>query len=165
MIVVSNSTPLITLAKVGHFDLLKQLFTEITISDEVWDEVVIKGAGQSGASETSQADWIKVSPIANPALIEEWKIAHGLGAGEVSTILLAKRLSAKLALIDERKARALAVREGLAVSGSVAILENGYRKKHVSDLREVYAQLLASGVWIDQRKLNQSLARFDISPL
>jgi predicted nucleic acid-binding protein len=98
-------------------------------------------------------------------LTEAWKILHSLGAGEVSTILLARQLSAKLALIDERRARTLAVKEGLAVSGSIAILETGYRKKHVSDLREVYAQLLAAGVWIDQKKLNQSLASFDLSHL
>jgi predicted nucleic acid-binding protein len=49
-------------------------------------------------------------------------------------LFLAKRLSAKLALIDERRARTLAVKEGLAVSGSIAILENGYQKNHVSDL-------------------------------
>ena len=71
----------------------------------------------------------------------------------------------KLALIDERRARTLAVKEGLAVSGSIAILETGYRRKHVSDLREVYAQLLAAGIWIDQKKLNQSLASFDLSHL
>jgi predicted nucleic acid-binding protein len=131
----------------------------------VWDEVVIKGAGRPGSSETSQADWIKVSPIANPTLTEAWKILHSLGAGEVSTILLAKQLSAKFALIDERRARTLAVKEELAVSGSIAILETGYRKNHVSDLREVYAQLLAAGIWIDQKKLNQSLASFDLSHL
>jgi predicted nucleic acid-binding protein len=42
VIVVSNSTPLITLAKVGYFDLLQKLFTEITISQEVWNEVVVE---------------------------------------------------------------------------------------------------------------------------
>jgi predicted nucleic acid-binding protein len=45
VIVVSNATPLITLAKVGHFDILQKLFTEITISQEVWNEVVVKGIG------------------------------------------------------------------------------------------------------------------------
>ena len=120
MIVVSNSTPLITLAKVGHFDLLQKLFTEITISREVWHEVVVRGAGQAGSAETSQADWIRVVPIVAPALIEEWRSAYNLGAGEVSTILLAKQLLAGLALIDERRARALAAKEGVAVSGSIA---------------------------------------------
>jgi predicted nucleic acid-binding protein len=48
VIVVSNSTPLITLAKVGYFDLLQKLFAEVTISHEVWEEVVVRGDGQPG---------------------------------------------------------------------------------------------------------------------
>lgn len=95
MIVVSNSTPLITLAKVGYFDLLQKLFTEITISQEVWDEVVVSGAGLAGSSETSQAGWIKVSSVADSSLVGEWRNAHNLGAGELSTILLAKELTAQ----------------------------------------------------------------------
>lgn len=165
MIVVSNSTPLITLAKVGYFDLLQKLFTEITISQEVWNEVVVRGAGLAGSSETSQASWINVRSVANAALIKEWRDAYNLGAGELSTILLAKELTASLALIDERRARRLAATEGLAMIGSIAVLESGYRKKYVSDLWATYQQLLAANIWIDQKKLNQSLASFGLSPL
>jgi uncharacterized protein len=165
VIVVSNSTPLITLAKVGYFDLLQKLFTEITISQEVWDEVVVSGAGLAGSSETSQAGWIKVSSVADSSLVDEWRNAHNLGAGELSTILLAKELTASIALIDERRARRLAVTLGLAVSGTIAVLEGGYRKNYFSDLRTVYRQLLAANIWIDQKKLNQSLDSFGLSLL
>jgi predicted nucleic acid-binding protein len=164
VIVVSNSTPLITLAKVGYFDLLQKLFIEIVISEEVWNEVVVRGAGLAGSSETSQAGWIKVSSVANSALIKEWRDAYNLGAGELSTILLARDLTASLALIDERRARRLAATQGLAVSGSIAVLESGYRKKYVNDLRTTYQGLLAANIWIDQKKLNQSLASFGLSP-
>lgn len=64
MIVVSNATPVITLAKIGHFDLLQKLFTKITISQDVWTEVAIKGAGRSGSFEV-QRGWIQVAHIAN----------------------------------------------------------------------------------------------------
>jgi predicted nucleic acid-binding protein len=165
VIVVSNSTPLITLAKVGYFDLLQKLFNEITISQEVWNEVVVRGTGLAGSSETSQAGWINVSSVANPALVKEWRDVYNLGAGEVSTIILARELTASLALIDERRARRLAAREGLAVSGSIAVLERGYQEEYVSDLRAAYQQLLAANIWIDQKKLNQSLDSFGISLL
>jgi predicted nucleic acid-binding protein len=98
-------------------------------------------------------------------LIKEWRDAYNLGAGELSTILLARELTASVALIDERRARRLAATEGLAVSGSIAVLESGFRKKYVSDLREVYRQLLAANIWIDQKKLNQSLDSFGLSLL
>lgn len=143
--------------KVGQFNLLQKLFTKITITQEVWNEVVLKGAGRSGSVETEQASWIQVASLADPAQLSGWRSQYNLGAGEVSTILLAKELSANLALIDERKARALAAREGLKLSGTIAVLERGYRKKYVNDLRQTYLDLLAVRVWIDQKKMNQRL--------
>jgi predicted nucleic acid-binding protein len=165
VIVVSNATPLITLAKVGCFELLHKLFAEITISREVWNEVVVKGPSRPGSVETAQADWIQVASLANPTELPAWQSTYNLGAGEVSTILLAKELSARLTLIDERKARTLAVNEGLTLSGSIAVLESGYRKKYLNDLRETYLALLAAKIWIDQKKLNQSLASLGLPPL
>lgn len=38
MIVVSNTTPLIGLASIGRFDLLRQMFGEITIAQAVYIE-------------------------------------------------------------------------------------------------------------------------------
>jgi predicted nucleic acid-binding protein len=42
--VISNSSPLISLAKIETFDLLKQLYGSVTISAEVYAEVVVSGA-------------------------------------------------------------------------------------------------------------------------
>jgi predicted nucleic acid-binding protein len=83
VIVVSNATPLIILAKVGYFDLLQKLFAEITISQEVWTEVVVKGAGRSGSAETAEASWIQVASLADPTQLPVWRSQFNLGAGEV----------------------------------------------------------------------------------
>jgi predicted nucleic acid-binding protein len=58
MTVVSNSGPLINLAKVGQFTLLQDLFQHIIVPLEVFEEVVARGVGQPGAAETSTAQWI-----------------------------------------------------------------------------------------------------------
>jgi predicted nucleic acid-binding protein len=50
MVVVSNSTPLIALSKIGVFDLLKDYFGEIMIPNEVYEEVVTRGSHLFGAS-------------------------------------------------------------------------------------------------------------------
>ena len=164
MIVVSNATPLIALAKVGHFDLLQKLFSEVTISQEVWNEVVVKGARRSGSDETARAGWIQVVSLANPTLVPAWQSTYNLGAGEVSTVLLAKELPASVVLIDERKARRLAASEGLALSGSIAVLENGHVRGFVDDLRQTYSDLLAAKIWIDREILNWSLASMGLLP-
>jgi predicted nucleic acid-binding protein len=58
MKVVSNSGPLINLAKVDQFALLQDLFQHITIPPEIFEEVVVRGVGQPGAGETYTAQWI-----------------------------------------------------------------------------------------------------------
>ena len=45
MTVVADSSPLVILAKLGCFDLLKRLFPRLYISREVHYEVVVSGAG------------------------------------------------------------------------------------------------------------------------
>jgi predicted nucleic acid-binding protein len=94
----------------------------------------------------------------------EVKFAYsGLGGGERSTIYLASSLSAEIVLIDEERARRAAASAGLAVVGSIAILERGARLKKVADLRLVYLSLLDQGIRFDRKLLEQSLARLGLT--
>ncbi|MBK9315791.1 MAG: DUF3368 domain-containing protein [Acidobacteria bacterium] len=145
MIVVSNASPLIILARLGLFELTKYLFKEIIISQEVWNEVVIKGAGLPGSEEAQQgfqSGWVHVRPIAKSDHLTVWKNQYNLGAGELATIILAREIQADLALMDERRARNLALYEGVKVLGSIGIIELGYLKGEVSELRQIYHKLL-----------------------
>jgi hypothetical protein len=58
--VVSNSSPLTTLARIGQFDLLRQLFARIHIAGEVHEEVVVRGAGRPAAALVQAAQWIEI---------------------------------------------------------------------------------------------------------
>lgn len=52
--------------------------------------------------------------------------------------------------MDERRARLLAKAEGVPVLGTVGLLEFGYRRGELADLRQVYQMLLAQGAHIDK---------------
>jgi uncharacterized protein len=165
LIIVSNASPLIILAKLSLFDLLPRLFSEIILSQEVWEEVVIKGAGLPGSIETRQASWIRVAQLANLAKLAIWRSQYPLGVGELSTLLLAMEIAADVALMDERRARLLAKAEGVPVLGTLGLLEFGYRRGELADLRQVYQMLLAQGAHIDRQILDQSLAHFNLPAL
>jgi predicted nucleic acid-binding protein len=49
MSVVSNASPLISLARIGKLDLLRQLYGELLIPKAVWHEVVIEAVGREVA--------------------------------------------------------------------------------------------------------------------
>ena len=54
MIVIANSTPLITLSKVGKLNLLKDIFGEIIIPQGVYDEVCSSGSGKAWCGEGAE---------------------------------------------------------------------------------------------------------------
>lgn len=45
MIVASDTSPLTSLAAIGHFELLRKLFGEIHIAEGVWEELNRSPAG------------------------------------------------------------------------------------------------------------------------
>jgi len=163
--VVSNASPLITLARLGHLDLLRKVYDSVYISTEVYNEVVIAGAGLPGAAAVSKADWIHVTPVRNAEDLAKTTLKIGLGAGEVSAVFLAKELSADLTLMDEWKGRRLATDEGLAVVGCIGILEELYRRGEIKDLRATYQELLRQHIRIDMRTLQSSLKQFGLASL
>ena len=128
MTVVSDSSPLVILTKLGCFDLLNRLFSRVYISAEVHDEVVVVGTGLPGAAEVSSAKWIEVKQLQNPASLLAAQQKQALGLGEISTILLAKELGANPVLLDDYKARMFAKAEGLQILGSVGLLEAFYAR-------------------------------------
>jgi predicted nucleic acid-binding protein len=164
VIAVSDSSPLVILAKLASFDLVRSLFAKVYISEEVRREVVEFGAGLPGALEVERADWIETKQILNPTELLMLRERHPLGLGELSAILLAKEVHANTILLDDHNARRLAQVEGLQVLGTVGVLETAYLKGHLADLRAAFAQLLTHS-YIDKRLLNSRLRSFRLSPL
>lgn len=165
MIVLADSSPLITLALAQHFELLREFYGEVIVSREVHDEIAVAGAGLPGAEEMRRAPWIRVgSPSLEPSP-ELTAACIGLGEGERSIIYLATALTADLVLIDEDRARRVAKRVGLNVAGSIAILERGARLGRVTDLRAVFLNLLDQGIRYDRGLLNQSVGRLGLARL
>jgi predicted nucleic acid-binding protein len=165
VIVLADASPLITLARARYFELLHEFYGEIVVSREVHDEVAVAGAGLPGADEVRQANWIRVRSSPTESSPEVTAACGGLGAGESSIICLAFGLTADLVLIDEERARRAAKSVGLAIAGSIAILERGSRLNRVVDLRAVYLSLLEQGIRYDRELLNQSLGRLGLPKL
>ena len=163
MKVVSNSGPLINLAKVGQCTLLRDLFQHITIPPAVFEEVVVRGGGPPGAGETNTAQWI------TRGMLEQSDVADILAAeldrGEAEAIALALQERADWLLIDERVGRRFARRVGLKVKGTLGVLLEGVRRGFIDDLQPLLDMLVARGTWIAQAtyaevlKLSQEIQR------
>ena len=162
MIVVSDSSPLIALAKIDYFALLEKLYGRIVISGEVYGEVVVGGAGLPGAADTAKAAWVEVRQIKNPADLTRAKLRFGLGIGELSSMILAREIQADLIILDDLGARKIVQKEGFKVAGTIATLEACYRKGHLPDLREAYKRMLESRIYVNLDLMNASLKSFNL---
>jgi predicted nucleic acid-binding protein len=154
MIIVSDSSPLIALGRIGKLDLLKDLFGSLVLPDAVWSEVVEAGVDHLGAAQVAEAAWITRRSVRDHALVE--LLRHDLGAGEAEAIVLARECSADFLLMDERLGRSAAKSLGLKVVGLVGVLieakERGLVRDPVSLMNHLHTE---AGFWIspELRKL------------
>ena len=62
MIVVSDASPLIVLAKINRLELLRILYKRVMVPAEVYQEVVIPDAKLPGSTAIAQASWLDIQP-------------------------------------------------------------------------------------------------------
>ncbi|HEY2736937.1 MAG TPA: DUF3368 domain-containing protein [Thermoanaerobaculia bacterium] len=133
MIVVSNTSPLTSLAAIGHFDLLRKLFHEVHIAHGVWQELNKGGRRHPGSHEVSAAAWISRHEVSNNPLATV--LSRDLDLGEAETLALAIELKADLVLLDEQEARHAAVRLGLQSFGVLGVLLGAKRQGEIREIR------------------------------
>ncbi len=123
MMVVSDTSPITNLAAVGHLDLLQALYTEITIPEEVRDELVLGGAGNNpGAHEVLTESWFVVASVYAQERERIAQTYRALDIGEAAALALAVERSADLVLLDDKTARTAANALSLTYIGVVGIL-------------------------------------------
>jgi len=152
--VVSNSTPLIALSRIGRFKLLKELFSEIIVPDAVFAEVVTSGKGRAGSKELENAQWINCQPVNNRDLITFLNIS--LDDGEAEAIALAKEISADLLLMDDGDGRSIAESVSISFTGTVGILLRYYQGNY-ADFKEALDELIAHGFRLGREEYKKIL--------
>ncbi len=142
MILVSNTTPVIALSSVNQVEILKKLFGEIIITEEVKDELTAKdGYG----SDAPFFDWVKVGQVQNREFNKALSLE--LGAGEASVIALAKEVNADFVIIDENLAYKMAKYFELSPIRTLAILEAARKKNIIKKLKPIVMEMIERGIW------------------
>lgn len=151
MIVVSDTSPILSLALIGRLELLHDLYGTITIPDAVRSE--ISATHQDGVHEVAQAEWIIIHPI-EPDLVLKLLLRE-VDQGEAEAIGLALQLNADVLLIDERKARHLAAYLELGVVGLLDVLQDAKQRGLIMSVKPVLDDLIARARFRVSRKLYQ----------
>lgn len=164
--IISNSSPLIYLAKLHQLSLLKTLFKKVFIPEEVYEEVVLRGKQEKffdalTVEQAYQEGWLNVEKIV--AGKEYLALASEIDMGEVAAILLAKQRRAELVLLDDASARTIAQGLGLTVKGTIFVLLRAYKKKLFSkeEVKKLLARLVTEGFRISQELYVEVLNEID----
>jgi predicted nucleic acid-binding protein len=154
MTAISNSTPLIVLAKINRLDLLKDYFGEIYIPEEVYDEVVRRGGNLAGSSEVASCTWIKVEPVKNRMAVETLSLS--LDKGEAEAIVLSKEKDSLL-IIDDGAGRKTAELLGVKITGTVGVLLLASMDGRLN-LRKTMDELKSVGFRLSETQYNRILS-------
>lgn len=140
MIVVSNTSPISNLAKVGQLTLLQELYDRILIPNAVHNELLDERAGEAVITAVQGANWLRIQPVQNQELVDE--LRSRVNVGEAEAIALAIEVNASRLLIDERLGRQVAVDRGLKITGVLGILLLAKRRGAIAIVKPVMDDLV-----------------------
>lgn len=144
---VSNSSCLIALHGIRRLALLPQVCVDVIVPDAVAVEC-------SGIPLPSS---IQIRQVVDSSRVAQLMGVERLGWGESEAIALAEELGAVRLVLDERRATRTAVRLGLPVIGTIAVVTLAKDKGIISAVRPILDDLVAFGFYISPSLYNSVL--------
>src|SRR5688572_28789608 len=140
MIVVSDSSTLVSLAAIGHLHLLHEFFGRVILPGAVLNEVLAGGKGKPGFHELTSLEWLEVIAVVDRNALQP--LDH-LDLGEAEAIVLAQELAADLLLMDELDGRHAAAERGLHIIGVLGLLSRAKHEGRIPALKPLLQRLRA----------------------
>ncbi len=148
MKIVSNTGPLIGLAKINLLDILKNLSGDVLIPPAVHRELLGKVGAESSRIDRALSDFVHVTEV-TPLKPPVKQALADLDEGERQAIGLASSLSDKiLLLLDDRAGRAAARELKIPTTGLIGILLLAKEKGLIKKVGPQIDELRRQGYWV-----------------
>ncbi len=143
MKIVFNSSPLIFLSRLDFLELFLQYNYEFYVPEVVLQEI--------NAKQDRASNYVNIAVANNSLIVKQIHLAslansinERLGRGEAEAISLATELQSDYVILDDFVARREAMRLGLNVKGTLAIIKKMIAddKVKIDNLDQFYQQLL-----------------------
>jgi predicted nucleic acid-binding protein len=152
-VVVSDTSPLHYLILCGAEDILPRLFQQVIIPPTVFREL------QQPNTPELVKQWAAALPpwvsVQKPSTV---KLTLDVDAGELEAICLAQEIRAAAVLMDDRAGRTAAQQCGLAVVGTIGLLEQA-AVRGLIDLPDKLARLQQTNARLDPKLMLAALER------
>ena len=145
---VLDASPIITLAKVGHLELLLEVAPDIGIPLAVFREITA-GSEDDPGRRALESGWGK--RLGGGSRIHPEVLGWSLGAGETEVLSVALEKIGWTAVIDDATARACARSLSVPVIGTLGVVLRAKRQGLVTSASEIIRELRYAGLYLDDQ--------------
>ena len=129
--IIADTACLILLDKIHELNILEKLFDEVIVTSVIAEEF-----GQP------LPEWIRIS---NPDNLNYQTILSAtVDKGEASALALAVELKDSLLIIDDSKARKLALQLGLKFTGTLGVIVDAKLSGHIGSIKPIIEKIKAT---------------------
>ena len=159
MIIISDTTPIISLMKISQLELLEKMFGEVLIPEAVFNELTADNGFYFESEKIKNCHFIKKVIVNEKGAVSILRRSSGLDLGESEAIILADNNKADILLMDEAKGRQVAELMGLNIMGTVGLLISAYENNLISllEVRKAFDMLKNSNRRISDNLFNYAL--------
>lgn len=153
MLVISDTTPIISLAKANRLYLLERIFGKVLIPKAVFEELTENTYYVEEAVQIKNCSFLVCENVKNQESVKILRNVTGLDAGESEAIVLYEELQADMIVMDERKGRKVAKQLELKCVGTVGILLQAYDEKLITteEVKECFEIFERKGIRMGER--------------
>ena len=145
MLIVADTGPILSFARAGYVDLLRDVVGTLTVPEAVYEEIVVQGAGKPGAEDVQHAAWIRRERVTERTFVDQ--LPAKLHRGEREALALAKECDGAV-LVDEREAQRVAQQHGIRHFGSLRVLKEAKDRGLILEVKPILDQLINTGMYI-----------------
>lgn len=153
--IVVNTGPILALvAGFGSLDILRQLYDNVYVTNEVANEIMMGGYNRFAAKEFDEAKFI--NKIDKPLNISPM-LRNMLDIGEASVIQFALDNQIALVCIDESAGRRVARLNELKLTGSIGILLKAKSQGYINEIKPLINKMMRQGIFLSSNVITIAL--------
>jgi len=145
LMVISNTSPIFYLHRLGQLELLRKLYQSIIIPEGVIEELKVGKMQGEDVPDIPKYKWIEIQAVQVPEVVS---LIMDLGMGEAQVLALAIENPGSLIILDDRLAREIASSRNMRVTGTAGVILKAKQGGYIRSVRPIFESLKQLDFWI-----------------